>query len=257
MAEAAAFQEAARHAGLPVPTIMRTHGGQVLVRVDDMWVSVQGWVDMQPASFDVDAAAVGAVLAGLHQVEFAGQVGLEPWYTDPVGVSRWHELTAALHAARAPYADELADLVPGLVLLDKLLGTPPKTLRTCHRDLWADNVRSTATGGLCVFDFDNAGLADPSRELALVLFEFCSGRPNRAQTLVSAYADSGGPGRVQGADDFAMVIAQQGNIVELGCRSWLGASSPEERTDLEAWVREFVDRPLTATVIDELLTAVA
>lgn len=257
VAEAAAFQEAARDSGLLVPAIVRTDDGLVLARFANLCVSVQGWIDMLPASIEVDAAELGQVLARLHQVDFAGHTGVDRWYTDPVGATRWQELLRALHDARAPYVDELADLVPGLVSLEGLLGTEPKTLRTCHRDLWADNVRATDAGGLCVFDFDNAGLADPSQELGMVLFEFCSGSPDRAQTLFTAYAGSGGPGRVEGLDEFVMLIAQQGNIVELGCRSWLHASRLEERADLEAWVREFINRPLTTAVINELLAAIS
>ena len=89
---------------------------------------------------------------------------------------------------------------------------PPATsavrreLRTCHRDLWADNVRTSHDGGLCVFDFDNAGLADPSQELAMILVE--------------------------------------------GCRRRLTATTDDQRSDSKGWVREFLDRPLTRTVIE-------
>ena len=99
-----------------------------------------------------------------------------------------------------PFADELDALVPELVAIETYLGRPPRELRTCHRDLWADNVRRTCDGGLCVFDFDNAGLADPSQELALLLVEYAAGDPRRASVIREAYAEAGGPGRVQGPD---------------------------------------------------------
>jgi hypothetical protein len=50
--------------------------------------------------------------------------------------------------SRAPFADELDALRPELVALEAYLGGPPRDLRTCHRDLWADNVRATTTGEL-------------------------------------------------------------------------------------------------------------
>jgi thiamine kinase-like enzyme len=56
-------------------------------------------------------------------------------------------------------------------------------LRTCHRDLFADNVLGTEAGGLCVIDWENCGLADPSQELGLVAFDFGAGDPDRRKTL--------------------------------------------------------------------------
>jgi hypothetical protein len=41
-----------------------------------------------------------------------------------------------------------------------------------------------------VFDFDDAGPADPSQELALVLVEYCAADPRRAAPLGAAYAGS-------------------------------------------------------------------
>ena len=157
-------------------------------------------------------------------------------------------------ARGAPFADELDALVPELVAMEAWLGGPPRDLRTCHRDLWADNVRATRTGGLCVFDFDNAGLADPSQELALILVEYCAADPRRAGVVRAAYAEAGGPGRVAGPADFAMPIAQLAHILAEGCRRWLAAETDAERADNEGWVREFVDQPLTRAVIEALLT---
>ena len=50
-----------------------------------------------------------------------------------------------------------------------------------------------------------------------------------------------------------MVIAQLSHILAEGCRRWLAATTDAERADNEGWVREFVDRPLTRTVIEALL----
>src|SRR5205814_1149682 len=102
-----------------------------------------------------------------------------------------------------------------------------------HRDLWADNVRRRRDGGLCVFDFDDAGLADPSQELALILVEYCGTDRARASAVRAAYADAGGPGRVDGPRDFAMPIAQLHHILAEGCRRWLAATTEAERVDNE------------------------
>jgi Ser/Thr protein kinase RdoA (MazF antagonist) len=251
--EGAAFQEAAFAAGVSTPAVRRARTGEVIARVGDIQVRLQAWVDLRPPSLDLDATDLGRLVAALHRVNFEGTVGTDPWYAAPVGHDRWREIIRELRARGAPFTDELEALVPELVALEAFLGDPPRALRTCHRDLWADNVRRTASGSLCVFDFDNAGLADPSQELALVLVEFSGDDPDRARAIQGVYADASGPGRIAGPRDFAMPIAQLTHIVEEGCRRWLAARTDDERASNDAWVREILDRPLTRDVIERLL----
>jgi Ser/Thr protein kinase RdoA (MazF antagonist) len=250
--EGAGFQEAVLAAGISTPAVRRTRAGQVIADCGGVRVRLHSWVDLHDAHPSLDPVAVGQLVAGLHRVGFAGAIGADPWYTAPVGAVRWSELVGALRERRAPFADELDALLPELVALEAYLGGPPRGLRTCHRDLWADNVRRTQDGGLCVFDFDNAGLADPSQELAVILVEY-GAEPGRAGLIRAAYAEAGGPGRVEDATDFAMAIAQLSHILVEGCRRWLTATTDAERADNEGWVREFVDQPLTRTVIAALL----
>ena len=176
------------------------------------------------------------------------------WYASGDGrIASCSSVIAALLARHAPFADELDALVPELVALEGYLGRAPRALRTCHRDLWADNVRRTPEGGLCVFDFDNTGLTDPSQELAQILVEYATTDLRRAPIIRASYREAGGPGRVERPTDFAMPIAQLAHIVEEGCRRWLIATTDAARADNEDWVREFVDRPLTRAVIEALL----
>jgi len=251
--DGAAFQEAALAAGVPTPPVRRTRTGEHIAECGGVRVRLHAWVDLCDPDVSLDPLDVGRLVAGLHRVDFAGAIGLDPWYTEPVGRARWRELVAVLQARHAPFADELDALVPELVAMEAYLGSPPRDLRTCHRDLWADNVRASRDGGLCVFDFDDAGLADPSQELAVVLVEYCTADPRRAGLIRGAYWEAGGPGRVERPTDFAMAIAQLAHILVKGCRRWLTATTDAERSDNEGWVREFIDRPLTRTVIEALL----
>ena len=86
----------------------------------------------------------------------------------------------------------------------------------------------------------------------MVLVEY-GAQPGRAGLIRAAYAEAGGPGRVEAATDFAMAIAQLSHILVEGCRRWLTAASDAERADNEGWVREFIDQPLTRDVIAALL----
>jgi Ser/Thr protein kinase RdoA (MazF antagonist) len=254
--DGAAFQEAALAAGVPTPAIRRARDGAVIADLGDgVRARVHAWVDLAAPDVGLDPVGLGRLVAALHRVEFTGTIGTDPWYAAPVGRGRWATIVAELRERHAPFADELDGIVADLVALEAFLGGPPRSLRTCHRDLWADNLRRTPLGGLFVVDFDNAGLADPSQELAQVLVEYTTADPRRAPVIRAAYADAGGPGRVERPQDFAMPIAQLAHIVEEGCRRWLASATDAERADNEGWVREFLDRPLTRAVIEELLAA--
>jgi Ser/Thr protein kinase RdoA (MazF antagonist) len=250
------YQDAVGAVGVRVPTVFRADAEAVLLELGHTQVRVYEWVDLKEPDIYLDPAAVGALVASIHRVRFSGDQPLDPWYTDPVGADGWDELFRTLAEAKAPFACELREHRDELVALEELLEAP-RNLQTCHRDLWADNVRSTPTGQLCVIDWENSGLADPSQELCVVMSEFGYDNAERARTLWHAYLDAGGPGRIDRRADFSMVIAQIGHIGELACRGWLEATSEVERDREAGRVAEFIGRPLTLAVIDELLDAVS
>jgi hypothetical protein len=220
-------------------------------------VRVFGWVDLREPDPGLDPALVGAVLAAIHQVPFDGGPPLDPWYTDAIGAGRWHELVEACSAAGAPFAPRLAQARDELVALEDLLEAP-RDLRTCHRDLWAVNLRATSDGDACVIDWSDCGLADPGQELALVLVEFAGGDPARARALHEAYVAAGGPGRVVRPGQFSMVIAQIGHIGARACARWLapGATTVEREAAAELVDEVVGDRALTRDGIALLLDAV-
>jgi aminoglycoside phosphotransferase (APT) family kinase protein len=254
--EDAAYQDVLHAAGVALPAVARTPEGEVLAYlVGGAQIRLHGWVDVLERDTNLDPAAVGALLASIHRVHHVGGAPVDPWYTEPVGAARWDELVGALTEADAPFAPPLAEYRDELVAMDALV-EPPGELQTCHRDLWADNVRATPDGGLCVLDWEDSGLADPNREVALVLFEFSDVDPARARTLYETYLDGGGPGRVRGRADFSTVIAQIGHITERHCRMWLDpASSVETRAHAADEMAANLARPLTAARMDLLLDA--
>jgi Phosphotransferase enzyme family len=253
--EDAAFQDAAVAAGITAPRIRRTEAGRVLLDLDGTSVRAYGWVDLHDRDPGIEAEAVGSLVASLHRLNHAGTNPVDAWYVDPVGAPRWDELVAAVRAARARFAEPLAAYRDELVTMEAHL-EPPRDLLTCHRDLWADNVRATLDGSLCVIDWENAGLADPSQELAVVLFEYAGADVGRARALCDAYVEGGGPGRIRDRGSFAMAVAQLGHIAEWALERWLAAGTPAERQRLEALIGEVLERPLTNAGIDRLVEAV-
>jgi Ser/Thr protein kinase RdoA (MazF antagonist) len=250
---AAAFQEAARAAGVPAPQVRRTPEGLVFAAIDGKQVRVYEWVDLLGPDPKLDPARVGAVVAAIHRVAGTDLSPPDPWYHEPVGAGRWDDLIGRLVEAGAPFARRLADLRDELVALEAWI-EPPQLLRTCHRDLWADNVLPTADGGVCVIDWENSGPADPSQELGCVLFEFARADPGRARALTAAYRHGGGPATVSRRGHFSMLIAQLGHISEIAATDWLTPNSRSpDRADSAAWIGEVLDEPHTRDLLEGIL----
>jgi aminoglycoside phosphotransferase (APT) family kinase protein len=249
------FQEAAHACGVPAPQVRRTTEGQVFADVGGAQVRVYGWVDISPPDPRLDPVQVGAVVAAIHCVSVTDPGRVDSWYHEPVGADRWDQLIVQLLEAGAPFSGRLADLRDELVALESWI-EPPEMLRTCHRDLWADNVLPTADGGVCVMDWENSGLADPSHELGCVLFEFARADSGRVRALTDAYREAGGPGEVNRRGHFSMLIAQLGHITELAASDWLqpNARSPDQ-TDSAAWIAEILDQPHTRELLDSIVRA--
>jgi aminoglycoside phosphotransferase (APT) family kinase protein len=195
-------------------------------------------------------------VAAIHRVSATDPVpSLDPWYHEPVGAEGWDLLVGQLLEAGAPFAGQLADLRDELVALESWI-EPPEMLRTCHRDLWADNVLPTADGGVCVIDWENSGPADPSQEFGCVLFEFGRADPGRVRALANAYREAGGPATVNRRGHFSMLIAQLGHITEIAATDWLKPNprSPE-RADSAAWIGEVLEEPHTRELLEAILAA--
>ncbi len=249
---AAAFQARCHSAGAPCPRPLADADGRYVAVIDGEPIRVQTWVDIHDPDTTLDPAKVGRTVAALHGLVVPAEADPHWWGTDPVGAHEWKALVKAARGAGAPYAERLAALVPDLLAAEELL-TPMAGAQWCHLDLWADNVRGTPEGGVCVIDFDNAGPGDPSRELAMAVFEFARTDQSRVEDLVTAYEDAGGTGRVTRAEDFGLTIAQLHHIGRYQVLGWLNARDPEARARAHAAVREFVDDPFLVPDVERLV----
>ncbi len=239
------------------PRPVRAVDGSVLADVGGRSVRVQTWVDIEPENVFLEPARVGRMLAELHGAGEPRSDAVHPWYTAAVGEARWNECVAALRAAKASPAESIAATVPTLLELESML-VPPTNPRMCHRDLWADNVRSTPADELCVIDWDNSGPADPSHELGMVLFEFAGDDEERAGALYDAYLTGGGPGRIADYGSFTMLIAQFGHFYEMAIAVWADPNpKPEDVTWALGRLAMLESQPLTVEGLSRLIHATA
>ena len=251
------FSEAVRAAGVFTPAVIRTPNGSVTSDAAGVPVRVFEWIDLGVADRGADPAAVGEMVARMHAAAPVSTEAVGPWYSVGLGAGHWHELLDRARGQEAPFANALADLVDDLIAVEQVI-EPPEQTRVCHRDLWADNLLPASDGRLCVIDFENLGPADPSHELAMLLFEFGRGDPARTTALHQAYVEAGGPGRVTRRGHFAMVVALQAHLGALALSRWVEAHADNtvERARLADWFGEILDDPLTLARIDRIIAAV-
>jgi Ser/Thr protein kinase RdoA (MazF antagonist) len=84
------FQEAVlAQSNVPLPPPIRTTSGLIFGDVGGQQFRVCEWVDLLPVNTDLDPALVGETVAAIHRVRHDRPRPLHPWYTDPVGASRW------------------------------------------------------------------------------------------------------------------------------------------------------------------------
>ena len=251
-----AYQRACWEAGIPTPEPLRATTGGFTAHVDGGAVRVYAWAELDDPDPTLDPTGVGTLVARLHQVRRPWPTSeIDPWFEAPIGRADWKAVLKASRAAGAPYADRLADLLPALLEVEEIL-TPMRPVQTCHLDLWADNLRRS-DGRPFLIDFDNAGPGDPSREIAMLIFEFGRGDAARQRILYDAYLAAGGPGRVRNRADLGLAVAQLHHIGHRHLTTWLAARDPDARARSLAGIDEFVGQPLLLPDVDALLEALA
>ncbi|MDI1461540.1 aminoglycoside phosphotransferase family protein [Catellatospora sp. KI3] len=203
------------------------------------------WIDLAPATGSTPAD-LGVLLAGLHRTAPPLTTELDgsppsSWYDQPPAAHRWPDAAAS----GAPWADRLAERLRELPELCAAIGpADPARLVLCHRDLHPENVLADPDGTLVVLDWDNLGPADPSRELARIMFDwYHEGTSDLVAMgeLYRAYLAGGGPGRVTGPADCSMLLAGHLNFLLKQARVALDpAAEPRHR----AWAEREIDESL-------------
>jgi Ser/Thr protein kinase RdoA (MazF antagonist) len=268
-----AVERVAVEAGVPAPRpVPVPASGRCLAEVPTMaggtaLVRVHEWVDAVPVAEPSPrlAARLGLALGRLHAVPM--------WHAAPAlpplatfGGDHWADLAGRARVEAAPYALELAGLLPVLADLEALVIeslTAPPSAAPGHRDADPKNCIDAGTRGLLLVDWDAAGPVVPAHEVAAAVLDWsgaATGEPvlGVARALVEGYRRAGGTTPVADERAFAAWLAgtlgwlefnvrdrllgapgDDGNERALGKAEvrWAVTHLPRVARSLPAWVR--------------------
>ncbi|HTY27662.1 MAG TPA: aminoglycoside phosphotransferase family protein, partial [Mycobacterium sp.] len=205
------------------------------------------WVDLRPIPVG-DAGTprrLGEMLACLHRRAPTAEAEPydggppDPWYDRAPAPDDW----VTLSRSGAVWAAKLCQQVEAMQsMCSEIKPVDPASLILCHRDLHPQNVFADQAGRFVLVDCEDLGPAEPGRELARAVFDWCCDSRHAdlgaARSMIQGYLSAGGPGRVNELGDFSMLLASRLNFVLEQARLALNQDvAPRHRE----WARQEVD----------------
>jgi Ser/Thr protein kinase RdoA (MazF antagonist) len=213
-----ALELAAYTGGVPMPRPIPTNGGRCFAMLDSRRYRCHEWVDGVALPWHghapATAAAVGGLLARLHELRLPCSSHLAPETTSP-GIERWATLAEAACPKYPELRASLDRALPAIHALETLPSKiwPVERMVGSHRDLHPTNVmRLERGGGFVLVDWDAAGPVVPCQEVACFALVFAerSDRlgyaPEIARAFIDGYRAAGGHFAFSGREDLAMLV---------------------------------------------------
>ncbi len=176
---AAGLVDAAIAAGVAAPPPVRTPEGRVAVAIDgEHWRAHRriplGPLPTKPPTPEL-AAAAGSMLGTLHALALRAPAPVVRWLTYRRSEEDWKALVDRARGAGMPWAEALADAVPGFVALDAVRDDRDPDARAIFSHCWLspDATRVAGRDQLVLTTWDHAGAIPPDWELASALMSWC------------------------------------------------------------------------------------
>ncbi|HEY7070257.1 MAG TPA: hypothetical protein VH479_09100 [Acidimicrobiales bacterium] len=176
---AAGLVDAAIAAGVATPPPVRTPEGRVAVDVGgEHWRAHRriplGPLPTKPPTPEL-AAAAGTLLGTLHALALQPPAPVVRWLTYRRSAQEWHGLVDRARQGALPWAEALADAVPGFLSLDAVRDDRDPDTRAVFSHCWLapDATRVAGRDQLVLTTWDHAGAIPPDWELANALMSWC------------------------------------------------------------------------------------
>jgi Ser/Thr protein kinase RdoA (MazF antagonist) len=195
-----ALVEAAIEAGVIAPKPVRDTAGAVVSNTGGSRWRVHEAMKLGPApaipAAPATAAAVGRVLATLHQLALPAPGPIALWLTYRRPDAIWQDLLAKATSSGASWAPRLAEVLPDLLDLSRIPDgddlTPPAILSHCGLGL--GSVRMRGQGKVAIVGWDHAGPTSVRWEVGGALAAWGAGirkvNKGAARALLDAYRET-------------------------------------------------------------------
>jgi hypothetical protein len=235
--------ETALAAGIRTPRPIRSPAGDVIEAIGGSQWRVFERVTMGPElSSPVDprhAAAAGRILGRVHRFGLPAPQPVHPWLTCKRPESTWWNLHAACETRGIPWADRLAEAIPGLVdvsdVIEPIDPAGPVVLSACHYA--PDAFRIAGPDDLVVRGWDHAGSIPPRWDLGATLAGWCEGvdggvNSPAARALFAAYSGVAGVPEPMNLGIFSAALSAGMNWLSSRIRIAINPAEGEEEREL-------------------------
>jgi hypothetical protein len=235
--------ETAVAAGIRTPRPVRTAGGAVVATVSgDRW-RVFEFLTMGPEPSTPanprHAAAAGRILGKVHQFGLPAPEPVQPWLTSVLPESSWWKLHELCAARGMPWADRLAEVIPGIVdstrIIEPVDPAEPVVLSACH---YAPNAfRVAGPDDLVVTGWDHAGSIRPRWDLGGTLSGWSGGAAEEVngatvRALLSGYAEEATVPEPLDLGIFSAALSASLNWLVSRIRIAINPSEPAEEREI-------------------------
>jgi hypothetical protein len=260
--DGARLRDAAVAAGIIAPKPVHGPQGRLVETVREEPWRVHEWIEVGPSPVvptraDV-AHRIGAIYGKLHSLALPSEMPVNPYLTWRNSVERWESLLDRARAARKPWAEQLHDTLPALLDLQTIDANGDDERILCNCNLIPENVRTARHDELVITEWNFAGTLSPRLELGSALLHWTLrplANPKTITAFRDGYAEAAGRWPTLELSSFAGAVTSWLNWTYGTLCEAIDPTDDDHAAFAERESAELLQRPLTRTSLEQLLTA--